>query len=101
MNATAAKSARPPWAIVAWVDDNSIYTEIPCVSGPPLIQKYALTEGGLSTALNFLRHFHRQHQPKGGDYKITLQANIKTPKVSGTSAEREKAREILKKLRIT
>ncbi len=101
MNATSASSARPPWAITCWADDHSIFTEVPAVSGPPLIQKYALTEGGLSKALDFLRAFHRQSQPTGGDYKITLQANIKRSSPAGSDAQREKAREILKRLKIT
>ncbi len=96
-----ATSARPPWSIVCWADDHAIFTEVPCISGPPLIQRYALTEGGLSKALDFLRAFHRQHQPTGGDYKITLQANIKRSAPQGSDAQREKAREILKRLKIT
>ena len=98
---TAAKSARPPWSVVCWADDTAIYTEIPATSGPPLIQRYALTEGGLSKALEFLRAFHRKYQPTGGDYKITLQANIKRPGIAGTDAQREQARAILKRLKIT
>ena len=98
--ADAARSARPPWALTCWVDDNFIYSEVPCANGPPLIQKYPLTEGGLSHALNFLRTFHRKHQPTGGDYKITLQANIKRAKPEGNEAQRAKAREILRKLNI-
>lgn len=99
--AEALTSARPPWSVVCWVDDNFVYTEVPCVSGPPLIQKYPLTEGGLSRALNFLRAFHREHQPAGGDYKITLQAKITRDAPKGSDAQREKAREILRKLNIT
>lgn len=99
--ASMAPSARPAWALTMWADDSFIYTEIPAKSGPPLIQKYELCEGGLSKALAFMRDFHRKHQPKGGDYKITLQAKITRPAPQATDASREKAREILRKLKIT
>lgn len=101
MSATYDLSARPPWALVVWTDDNNVFTEVPCKDGPPLIQKYPLTDHGLGRALNFLKAFHKKHQPTGGDYKITLQAKIKKPAVVGTDAQREQVRSVLKRLKIT
>lgn len=45
----------PPWAVQCWTDDAFVYTAIPTKSGPPLIQRYALTEGGLTKAINILK----------------------------------------------
>lgn len=55
MNARLAPTGRPTWAIIAWIDDNHIYAEIPSSMGRPYITKFPITEGGLSQALNFLR----------------------------------------------
>lgn len=52
---TPTDNFRPPWAIIMWADDTHIYSEIPCVSGPPLIQRYSQSEAGLTKALSFLR----------------------------------------------
>lgn len=102
MSAIAAKSARPAWAVTCWVDDYNVYTEIACSSGPPFIQSYPLTEGGLSKALAFMRNAYRKHEPKGGAYPILQQANISKPTIQAFEPEaRKRAQEILKKLRIT
>lgn len=98
---TTAPSARPPWAVTCWVDNGAVYTEVPALTGPPLIQKYDLCDSGLNKALSFMRDLHRKHQPLGGDYKITLQANIKKVGVDYSQAQRQKARDILRRLKIT
>lgn len=100
MSATAAPSARPAWAITAWIDDSFVYTEVPAISGPPLIQKYELCDAGLSKALAFMRDLHRKHQPAGGSYTITQQAKIKT-KAEPSVDQRAKASAILKRMKIT
>lgn len=94
---TIASSGRPAWAIVCWADDNAVYTEVPCKNGPPLIQKYSLSESGLAKALAFLRAMHREAKPSGGTYTIGQQANI-TKRGAETPAEaRERALAVLKK----
>jgi hypothetical protein len=55
MSASQAPTAKPSWAVTAWVDDRYIYIEIPSTKGNPYVQKYPITEGALSKALNFLR----------------------------------------------
>lgn len=92
-----AKSGRPPWAITCWVDDFAVFTEVPCKSGPPLIQKYSLSESGLSRALAFLRAMHLEARPNGGTYKIGVQANITKPGPKVSEETREKARAVLKR----
>lgn len=53
--ATLCRTGAPSWKVIAWVDDSHIYIEIPSTEGNPYIQKYLLSEGALSKALNFLR----------------------------------------------
>lgn len=62
MTATLARSAAPPNALRVWVDDRAVYTEIPgkAPAGLPHVMSFALSEGGLSKALNILRVQHRQ-----------------------------------------
>jgi hypothetical protein len=68
---TFSRTFAPPQAVVCWVDDVAVYCAVPARSGPPLIQRYPLSEAGLSKALNILRkqnreairHGHRQPQP--------------------------------------
>lgn len=94
---SAATSARPPWAIICWTDNGNVYTEIPAKSGPPLIQKYPLSEAGLAKALAFLRALHAEAKPNGGTYTILQQANITRPGPKVSEDVRERARAVLKK----
>lgn len=97
---SASPSFRPPWAIVMWADGAFIYSEIPCVSGPPLIQRYSNTEGGLTKALSFLKDRQRTSGPsKGRVYPAPKVTRAKArPLPSGANEEdRAKARAILKK----
>lgn len=98
---TAATSFRPAWALCVWVDNNNLFTELPAISGPPLIQKYPLTSTGLSSAIAMMREIHRAMQPAGGTYKALAEPRITRPKPIGTSAQREKAAGILKKMGLT
>lgn len=52
---TYLKDFCPAWAVVCWADDSFVYTLIPTKSGPPLIQKHSLTEGGMTKAISVLR----------------------------------------------
>lgn len=51
MNATAAPSASPPWAVTAWCDDTRVFIELPSKAGPPHVVAYDKTAGGLGQAL--------------------------------------------------
>jgi len=103
MNATLASSARPLWAITVWCDNTHIFTELPSVNGgAPYIQKYALTEGGLSKAISLMRDLYAKHQPLGGDYTIPLNPLIKHAQgINNFSPDqRQAARDILRKLKV-
>ena len=69
----AAKTFRPPWAVTAWIEKSSIFIELPCTEGPPYIQQYSMTEGGLSSALTAMRDLYNR--------KIVLQPSYPTKRV--------------------
>lgn len=100
---TLAPSAAPPNAHLCWVDDVNVYIEIKSKSAP-YIAKFALSEGGLSKALNMLRESHKAFKVNGGTYKIPEPDVTKIvrgkaqPKVS--EDQRESARNVLKKMKI-
>lgn len=98
---TAATSFRPAWALVTWVDSNNLFTELPAISGPPLIQKYPLTATGLGEAISLMREIHRAMQPAGGTYKALTEPHITRPKALGTDKQRADAAAILKKMGLT
>lgn len=97
-----APTGRPPWSVVAWVDSTRVYIELPSATGVPYITAYPLTEGGLSKALSTMRDAHRQAQPLGGDYHIPLNPMMKGQRPQAYTPEsRAKARDILRRLKIT
>lgn len=100
MSASAASSARPAWAVTAWTDNNAVYIELPSKTGVPYIQKFALSDGGLSKALSLMRSLHRTIEPLGGDYQIPLNPGIKKAQTFSEDS-RKATREILKRLKIT
>lgn len=102
-------TAAPAWAIVTWVDDNWVYTQIPSTKGePPFIQKYPLTSTGLGSALALMREIHREQNPPGLGHAFTFEgrkprkipAKGKAKQPVGTPEQRELARRVLKKLGI-
>jgi len=100
-------SGAPPWAITAWADDNFVYTQLPSKDGQaPLIQKYPLDSTGLGQALSMMREIHREMNPPGKGLEFASRVTVKiTPQrkgrkarpLRGTEAQREMARQILKK----
>lgn len=58
MSAQFASSGKPRWSVVAWVDHNNIFIEIPIKDKPPFISKYALTSAGLGEALGQMKRYH-------------------------------------------
>lgn len=96
--AEIAATGRPAWAVCAWADDNNIYIELSGVHGP-YISKYPLSEAGLSKALHLMRDCHRKmaspiYQALG------VNPNYK-PKGDFSEMQRERAREVLRRLKIT
>lgn len=51
--ATLADSAAPPNAVKCWMDDNSVYAELPSINGPCVV-RFPITEGGLAKCLALL-----------------------------------------------
>lgn len=96
--AEIAATGRPAWAVTAWCDENSIYIELEGVHGPH-ISSFMLCEAGLSKALHLMRDCHRKmaspiYQAPG------VNPNYK-PKGDFNEKQREMAREVLRRLKIT
>ena len=104
MTATALSTARPLRAAIAWATKDAIFVEIPCRDGPPYIARYRKTLEGLTAALNILIE-HEDPAPRqipAAHAKITKVPQGATSRASwATDAQREKAREVLKRLKIT
>ena len=106
MSAHYLSSARPPHAVIAWVDDVAVYLELPCKDGPPYITKFPLTDNGLHKALNLMRQaYHDAQRPTNGKAKPESTFAPRHPKVKSSKPEyspeqREAARETLKKLKL-
>lgn len=87
----------PPEAVLCWCNDVSIFIAIPASNPaqPPLIQSYALTEGGLHKALKIL---HRDARlPPAARQKVTTARTIlKDPNY--TDAQRAAARAALRRI---
>lgn len=98
MTARFAHSAHPAWAVTCWVDDNHVYVELPVKDSAPYITKHSLTEAGLSKALGQLRDIHRERRGSA-NYTIAPHPKFK-PKGDFSDAQREKARDVLKRLKI-
>lgn len=97
---TYSLTAKPAYAVVAWVDDNHVYVELPCTDGPPYITKYANTEAGLSKALGLMRDIHRKMKPVGGTFNLTQHPKLIRRDGKASGASHAKARAILKQMKI-
>lgn len=98
MKDQTAATARPAWAKYTWCDENAIYIELDGQHGPCVL-KYPFTEGGLGKALHLMRDQHKKH-----DSPIYQAQGVNAaykPKGDFNEASREKAREILRRLKIT
>ena len=60
----ALPSAAPAYAVTAWVDDTAVYIQLRCDTGPPYVQRYAMTEGGLGKALALMRALFNRARPQ-------------------------------------
>ncbi len=105
MSAYYSSTGRPAWAITAWVDDSYVYTELPVKDGPPLIQKYAFSEAGLSKALGLMRDLHRKlSDPTVGKPQLAQHPMVKQGKtlyrgkpIEVSADQRQLVHEMLKK----
>lgn len=99
----AARYYRPPYAVMCWVDDGHVHIEIPSKDAklPPYIQRWPLTEGGLSKALAVMKQGYKEYSKTGKVLTpIGRQAVRPGRTVNASEAQREQARAILKRLGI-
>lgn len=101
---TFAPSARPPWAVVAWADERAVYIELPVTNGPAYIQKFPLTEGGLAKALKVMIDAHFRFKVPGTTRTFTMDEHPRItrakPKYEVTDAQRAKALEFVKRMKL-
>jgi hypothetical protein len=110
MTASGDPTPRPAWALTMWTDDHNIYVELPMsAAGVPYIMTFALTEGGLGTALEILKKRRKEViLPTAAEpANYTLPKNQPQVKLSKqqeklhaetTAEQRENARALLSKL---
>ena len=79
----------PSHAVIAWADSSAVYVELPGSPGHTL--RFALSDSGLSKALNLMRQIHRQaNGPKPKNY---------LPPLHGlTEGQRDGAKAVLRRL---
>lgn len=92
----AAPSAAPPYAVKVWMDDNSIYAEIPSINSPCVISA-AITEGGLSRILEVMGAKHRS-EAAGVAYERPAYVAKGLQKEGLTQRDLDLARQSLKSL---
>ena len=102
MMARPLPTAYPPHALMCWVDDRFVYIEIPSRTGNPYVEKFDLTEGGLSKALNFLRIRYDELPSSMKNYTAPpIEPSTKNGKAPiQTVAQRELALAVLRKLNV-
>lgn len=106
MSATKAPYFKPPWAVTAWADATDVYIEVPSKTEgePPYITKYPLSEAGFARALHYTRELYEANRPKTPiDY--TRHPKVRRVPMTATNSQfteeqREKARDVLRRLRI-
>lgn len=88
---TPARTAAPPSALLLWTDNLSLYVQLPGPDALPVVIRYPLTTAGLSSAIGLIR----TRAYDGGDRPYTPP---QLPNLPGTPAQRENAREVLRRL---
>ena len=96
MSATFASTARPPSCACAWATKDGLYVELPVKGGPPYVTRYPKTVVGLTAALNVLID-----NPAPRSQTVTAHPKVSRPGSAYTSDQREAARAVLKRLKIT
>jgi hypothetical protein len=95
---TFSRTFAPPQAVVCWVDDAAVYCAVPARSGPPLIQRYPLSEAGLSKALNILRKQNREATRHGQRQPPAKPPMVKRAKREVPKEVRAEVQALLRKL---
>ena len=86
-----ARTAAPANALLVWTDNLNIFTQLPGPGGLPVVIRYPLTNAGLSSCIGLIR----TRAYDGGDRQYTPP---EPPNQPGTPAQRENAREVLRRL---
>lgn len=94
MSAEYASSAKPRWAVTAWVDSNFVYIEIPIKDKAPFISKYALTASGLGEALGQMKKYHTI---EAGPPQYTIPPRLPSTASQHSNTTRTRALAILRK----
>lgn len=94
MSAEFLPTAKPRWAVTAWVDHHNIFIEIPVKDQAPFIAKYAKSAAGLSEALGRMMEYHAE---KSGPPVYTVPPRIASTPSPYRDDVRAKARQILRK----
>jgi hypothetical protein len=94
---TYAPTARPHYAVSAWLDDHNVFVEIPVRDQPPFIAKYRNDPEGFAQALRAMREYHRAQEapPK---YTPPARPSTTLPPSAYPDTTRAKAHAILTKL---
>jgi hypothetical protein len=95
MNATVAKSAAPPHAVMVWADERNIYAQLPSINGP-YVACFPRSEGGLSQCLHHLGAMHVEHS--GEVYTRPNYPSKELVKQGLTQNDRDVAHMVLKKM---
>lgn len=104
---SALTTARPPTAAIAWATADAIFVEIPHKNGgPPFIIRHRRSVSGLAAALNVLvehadPQLLRHSDMNRGHPAIKTVEAPKPPKTTATWAtdsQRERTRELLRKM---
>ena len=99
---TFATTARPPTAAIAWATKDELFVEIPTKSGPPYICRYRKTVDGLSAALNILIEHQEATSRNVPQDHPAVKKSTATPRAPwATDEQRQRARDLLKRLKIT
>lgn len=93
MSANAASTAAPRNALLIWTDNLSLYVQLPGPGGLPTVIRYPITTAGLSSAVGLIR----TRAYDGNNRPYTPPEPFNQP---GTPAQRENAREVLRRLGI-
>ena len=96
MSASFADSARPPACACAWATKDGLYVELPVKGGPPYVTRYPKTVVGLTQALNVLID-----NPAPRQATVVAHPKVSRPGAAYSSTQREAARAVLKRLKIT
>lgn len=97
-----ARSYRPPYAVTCWVDEGHVHIEIPSKdpSIPPYIQRYALSEQGLSKALSAMKAGYKAYKDSGRVFTPVPRQPTRRQRGTDNFSERQReaARAVLKRM---